>query len=103
MKIAMIGLGKMGANMVRRLARDGHEVIAYNRSPETAIELAKEETNVTAVNSLEELVESLAPPRVIWLMVPHQVVDENIAALISAGGKERAGDIIDIRLDLPSL
>ena len=85
MKIAMIGLGKMGANMVRRLVRDGHEVIAYNRSAEAAIALANELHNVTAVSSLEALVQQLAPPRVVWLMVPHQVVDDSIEALIAAG------------------
>lgn len=85
MKIAMIGLGKMGANMVRRLVRDGHEVVAYSHSPETAIELASELDNVTPVKDLKELIAALAPPRVIWLMIPHQVVDESMVDLINAG------------------
>lgn len=85
MKIAMIGLGKMGANMVRRLVADGHEVIAYSRSPETAIDLANELDNVTPVSDLSELLKLLSPPRIIWLMVPHLVVDESIKALIDAG------------------
>jgi len=85
MELAMIGLGKMGANMVRRLDRDGHKLIAYNRSPETAIALANELDNVTAVDSLEDVVKALAPPRVIWLMVPHQAVDDSIDALLKAG------------------
>lgn len=85
MKIAMIGLGKMGANMVRRLVRDGHEVVAYNKSPETATDLSNELENVTAVSGLDELISALSPPRVIWLMVPHQVVDQSIEALIYAG------------------
>ncbi|GMR16788.1 MAG: decarboxylating 6-phosphogluconate dehydrogenase [Gammaproteobacteria bacterium] len=85
MKIAMIGLGKMGANMVRRLVADGHEVVAYSKSADTAINLAKELDNVTAVSNLDELIKALSPPRVIWLMVPHQVVDESIEALIYAG------------------
>lgn len=85
MKLAMIGLGKMGANMVRRLVRDGHEVIAFSKSPNTAIELAKELDNVTAVSDLDELIKALSPPRVIWLMVPHQVVDQSIEDLTNAG------------------
>lgn len=85
MKIAMIGLGKMGANMVRRLVADGHEVIAYNRSHATALELEKELDNVMAVGSLDSLLKSLSTPRVIWLMVPHQVVDDSISELINAG------------------
>lgn len=92
MKLAMIGLGKMGANMVRRLDGDGHEVIAYNRSPETTIALASELNNVTAVKDLKELIAALPAPRVIWLMVPHQVVDDSIKALIEAGMSK--GDLL---------
>ena len=92
MKIAMIGLGKMGANMVRRLVADGHEIIAYSKSPETAIELAKEIDNVTPVKDLNELIKTLAPPRVIWLMVPHQVVDKSIEDLTNAGME--SGDLL---------
>jgi 6-phosphogluconate dehydrogenase len=92
MKLAMIGLGKMGANMVRRLVKDGHEVVAYNKSPETALELADEVDGVIPVASLDELVKALEPPRSIWLMVPHQVVDESIAALIEAGMSK--GDLL---------
>ena len=85
MKIAMIGLGKMGANMVRRLVADEHEIIAYSQSPDTAIKLAQELKNVTPVANLAELIKSLSPPRLIWLMVPHQVVDQSIEELIHAG------------------
>ncbi|WP_126454515.1 phosphogluconate dehydrogenase (NAD(+)-dependent, decarboxylating) [Sulfuriflexus mobilis] len=92
MKLAMVGLGKMGANMVRRLVRDGHEVIAYNKSPDTAIELENELENVTAVSSLEELIKTLTPPRVIWLMIPHQFVDDSIEALLAAGLEK--GDLL---------
>jgi len=92
MKIAMIGLGKMGANMVRRLVADGHEVIAYSRSAESAIDLAKELDNVTPVSDLDKLIKNLPPSRVIWLMVPHQVVDETINALIDAGMEQ--GDLL---------
>lgn len=92
MKLAMIGLGRMGANMVRRLVRDGHEVIAYNRTPETAVALASESDNITAVTSLEELVTLLPPPRAIWLMVPHQFVDQSIEDLLAAGVNK--GDLV---------
>ena len=85
MKLAMIGLGKMGGNMVRRLVNDGHEVIAFNRSPEPAIALSTELENVTAVSDLQELIKALEPPRVIWLMVPHQFVDQSIKELLHAG------------------
>jgi len=70
MELAMIGLGKMGANMACRLARGGHRVAAYNRSPARARELAAEESNVVAVESLEELATLLSPPRTAWVMVP---------------------------------
>ncbi|MCK4587565.1 MAG: decarboxylating 6-phosphogluconate dehydrogenase [Gammaproteobacteria bacterium] len=92
MKLAMIGLGKMGANMVRRLVRDGHEVIAYSRSSSTAIELSKEHENITAVSSLDELMKELTPPHVIWLMVPHQFVDQSIESLLAAGMQK--GDLL---------
>lgn len=92
MKLAMIGLGRMGANMVRRLAKDGHEVIAYNRTPETAIALSNELENVTAVASLDELIQTLLAPRAIWLMVPHQFVDQSIDALLEAGMSK--GDLL---------
>ena len=70
MELAMIGLGKMGANMARRLARGGHQVVAYNRSPARARELAAEESNVVAAESLKEMATLLSPPRTAWVMVP---------------------------------
>jgi len=85
MKLAMIGLGKMGANMVRRLVRDGHEVVAYDVDADSTSALAEELDNVMAVNSMDELIKALTPPRVIWLMVPHQFVDQSIESLINAG------------------
>lgn len=92
MKLAMIGLGRMGGNMVRRLVKDGHEVVAYNKSPQTAIDLADEVDGVIPVSSLEELIKTLEPPRAIWLMVPHHVVDESIASLLEAGMSK--GDLL---------
>lgn len=92
MKLAMIGLGKMGANMVRRLVRDGHQVVAFDVDIKSASALAAEDENITAVNSLEELIKSLAAPRVIWLMVPHEYVDQSIESLRAAGMS--SGDLL---------
>ncbi|PKN62308.1 MAG: 6-phosphogluconate dehydrogenase (decarboxylating) [Deltaproteobacteria bacterium HGW-Deltaproteobacteria-15] len=68
MKIGMIGLGRMGMNMVRRLLQGGHEVVAYNRSPEKAEEIAKE--GAVAAFSVSDLAEKLPAPRVAWTMLP---------------------------------
>lgn len=92
MKLAMIGLGRMGANMVRRLARDNHHIVAYNRSEKVAIDLAKEDQNIQAVTSLKAVIDNLSAPRVIWLMVPHEHVDKTIETIIEAGLE--AGDLI---------
>jgi len=70
MELGIVGLGKMGANMARRLSRDGHRVVAYNRTVEVAHELAEEEENVVPVESLEDLAEELSLPRAAWSMVP---------------------------------
>ena len=70
MKLAIIGLGRMGGNMARRLARGGHDVVVYNRTVAKAYELADEENNVTAIESLDGLITMLKPPRVCWIMVP---------------------------------
>jgi len=88
----MIGLGKMGANMVRRLAVNGHELVAYNKSPQPALELSDEFENVTPVSSLDELINTLPAPRCIWLMVPHQAVDQTIDSLLGAGMTQ--GDLL---------
>jgi 6-phosphogluconate dehydrogenase len=68
MRIGFIGLGRMGGNMVRRLLRDGHEVVAYNRTPERTREIASE--GATPAFSIEELVSLLDAPRAVWIMVP---------------------------------
>jgi len=79
MKLAMIGLGRMGMNMARRLLRGGHEVVAYNRSPEKARQLVEEDGAVGAF-SLEEVVEKLTSPRIVWLMLPAgETVDQHIS------------------------
>ena len=68
MRIGFVGLGRMGANMVRRLIRDGHEVVAYNRTPEKTKEIAGE--GAIPAFSIAELVEKLTKPRAVWIMVP---------------------------------
>jgi 6-phosphogluconate dehydrogenase len=68
MRIGFIGLGRMGANMVRRLVRDGHEIVAFNRTPEKTTEIAGE--GAIASYSIAELVSKLEKPRTVWIMVP---------------------------------
>ena len=79
MKIGMIGLGRMGANMVRRLRRTGHETVVFDRTAEAVEKLVQEGAEGAA--SVPELVERLETPRVVWLMVPAGVVDATIAEL----------------------
>ena len=92
MKLAMIGLGKMGANMTRRLAGDGHEIVAYDVSTQAVDALAGELDGVTPARDPAEVVAGLPSPRVVWLMVPHQFVDATIDELLSAG--LGAGDLV---------
>ena len=68
MRIGFIGLGRMGANMVRRMLRDGHEIVAYNRTAEKTKEIAGE--GADPAFSIEELVSKLEKPRAVWIMVP---------------------------------
>jgi 6-phosphogluconate dehydrogenase len=80
MQIAMLGLGRMGMNMARRLLGGGHEVVAYNRSRDKTDELVRE--GAVGAYSLEEVVEKLNPPRAVWIMLPAgKVVDETILEL----------------------
>ena len=79
MQIGMIGLGRMGANMVRRLIRKGHSCVVFNRSPQAVNELVKEKAIGAA--SLADVVKKLEKPRAIWLMMPAAVVDDAIADL----------------------
>ncbi|MEV4419589.1 phosphogluconate dehydrogenase (NAD(+)-dependent, decarboxylating) [Patulibacter sp. NPDC049589] len=91
MQIAFIGLGKMGGNMVRRLRRDDHDVVAYDRDADLAAALA-EETGARAVGSLEDLVGALEAPRHVWVMVPHG--DPTISTVQALGGLLSSGDVI---------
>ena len=80
MQLGMIGLGRMGANMVRRLHKGGHACVVYDAFPKSVAALAAE--GATGAASLAEFVERLAPPRCVWLMVPAAVVDATIADLV---------------------
>jgi 6-phosphogluconate dehydrogenase len=80
MQLGMIGLGRMGANMVRRLLKGGHGCVVFDRSAKAVEELAKEKALGAA--SLQELVKKLDQPRAIWLMVPAAAVDASIADLL---------------------
>ncbi|HEU5442478.1 MAG TPA: NAD(P)-binding domain-containing protein, partial [Steroidobacteraceae bacterium] len=79
MRIGMVGLGRMGANMVRRLIRGGHECVAYDRSQESVQAVVAD--GAVGANSLAELVRALTPPRAVWIMVPAALVDSVIAEL----------------------
>jgi 6-phosphogluconate dehydrogenase len=79
MQLGMVGLGRMGANMVRRLLRGGHTSVVFDRSPAAVQELVRDQALGTS--SLGEFAAKLEKPRAVWLMVPAAVVDETIAAL----------------------
>jgi len=89
MQLGMIGLGRMGANMVRRLIRKGHECVVFDRSQQAVSDLVKE--NAVGASSLAEFVKKLQKPRALWLMVPAAVVDQTIADLLPL---LEAGDIL---------
>src|SRR5215469_10867796 len=80
MQLGMIGLGRMGANMVRRLLKQGHQCVVFDRSPKAVKELVDEKA--VGASSLAELVQKLDKPRAVWLMVPAAVVDKSIADLL---------------------
>jgi 6-phosphogluconate dehydrogenase len=89
MQLGMIGLGRMGANMVRRLMKNGHEGVVYDRSPATVGQLVSD--GAKGADSLDDFVKKLKPPRAVWLMVPAAAVDATLADLAS---KMEKGDII---------
>ncbi|MBV9299385.1 MAG: decarboxylating 6-phosphogluconate dehydrogenase [Verrucomicrobia bacterium] len=80
MQLGMIGLGRMGANMVRRLLKAGHEGVVFDLSPKAVEELVKEKA--VGASSLADLVKGLSKPRALWLMVPAAIVDKTIADLL---------------------
>jgi 6-phosphogluconate dehydrogenase len=86
MQLGMIGLGRMGANMVRRLEKAGHKCVVYDRSADAVRQLASE--GATGSTSLGDFVAKLQKPRAIWLMVPAAVVDATIADLVPKLAKD---------------
>ncbi|MGD1093440.1 MAG: phosphogluconate dehydrogenase (NAD(+)-dependent, decarboxylating) [Bryobacteraceae bacterium] len=89
MQLGMIGLGRMGANMVRRLMRGGHQCVVFDNTRKAVDELVQE--HATGVADLKDLVKKLAKPRAVWLMVPAASVDETIAILAP---HLEAGDVL---------
>ncbi|MDQ6980959.1 MAG: decarboxylating 6-phosphogluconate dehydrogenase [Ghiorsea sp.] len=92
MKLAMIGLGRMGGNMVKRLMQAEHEVVAYDVDATPGKALEAEFERVQAASDLKDVIAKLPTPRVIWVMVPHEYVDDTIANLLAAGVE--SGDLI---------
>jgi len=80
MQLGMIGLGRMGANMVRRLLKAGHRCVVFDRLPQAVDDLKKD--NAVGAFSLADLVSKLDKPRTLWLMVPAAVVDKTIADIL---------------------
>ena len=89
MQLGMIGLGRMGANMVRRLLKEGHQCAVFDMSPNVVQEMVKE--RAVGASSLQDFVKKLEPPRAIWMMVPAAVVDKTIRDLLP---DLEAGDIL---------
>ena len=89
MQLGMVGLGRMGANMVRRLLKGGHTCTVFDRSPKSVDELAKE--GAVGSSSVKEFVSKLQKPRAVWLMIPAAVVDSTIAEIVPF---LEAGDIL---------
>src|SRR5215510_7246364 len=89
MQLGMIGLGRMGANMVRRLLKQGHQCVVFDRSAQAVNELVKEKA--VGAEALADFAKKLQKPRAVWLMVPAAVVDKSIADLVPL---LEAGDIL---------
>src|SRR6185436_4803842 len=92
MQIGMVGLGRMGANMARRLMRGGHECVVFDLNPKSVTDLAAEGAH--AATSLEDLTRQLEKPRAVWVMLPAgEPTEESVANL--AGRMEPGDSIID--------
>src|SRR5262245_21699313 len=89
MQLGMIGLGRMGANMVRRLIRGGHDCVVFDANAANVASLVNE--GATGAASLDELIVKLQPPRAVWVMVPAAAVDNLLVELVSRMAR---GDII---------
>ena len=81
MQLGMIGLGRMGANMVRRLIKAGHQCVVFDRFPKAVEALVKEKA--VGASALQDFVMKLEKPRAVWLMVPAAVVDDTITLEVS--------------------
>src|SRR6476661_8826889 len=79
MQLGMIGLGRMGANMVRRLIKGGHECVVFDLNPKSVKDLAAE--GAVGSETMESFVAKLKPPRAVWIMVPAAVVDRTLSDL----------------------
>ena len=90
MQLGMIGVGRMGGNMARRLIPKGHQVVVYSAREESREKFARE-TGATAASSLQDFVRKLTPPRPVWLMIPAAVVDQSLSDLVPLLQK---GDIL---------
>ena len=89
MQLGMIGLGRMGANMVRRLLKGGHQCVVFDMSPQVVQDLTKEKA--VGASSLQDLVKKLEKPRAVWMMMPSANVDKTIADLLPS---LEAGDVL---------
>jgi 6-phosphogluconate dehydrogenase len=110
MQLGMIGLGRMGANLVRRLMRDGHQCVAFDRNPDVVKQLVAE--GAVGASTLEEFVSHLEQPRAVWIMVPASVVQATLDGLkpllapgdiVIDGGNSYYRDDIDRAADLKAL
>src|SRR6202165_4013210 len=90
MQLAMLGLGKMGGNMVQRLLASGHKVVAYDVDPKRAAELGAQ--GATPATTLDEVIAALSPPRVCWAMVPAGKITEELVTSLAA--RMSKGDVI---------
>src|SRR5256885_9903525 len=82
MRLAMLGLGRMGGNMVQRLLQGGHKVVAYDVDPRRAIELAA--VGAAPATTIDEVIAALAPPRVCWTMVPAGEITQEVVTSLAA-------------------
>jgi 6-phosphogluconate dehydrogenase len=91
MQLGMVGLGRMGANLVRRLVRDGHDCVVFDENADAVATLAAEDDAITGASSLEDLVGKLSAPRAAWVMVPASFAGDTVAKL---GELMQSGDIV---------
>ena len=99
LQLGMVGLGRMGANIVRRLMRDGHECVVYDINPDAIKDLADE--GAIGASSLEELAEKLKPPRSVWVMVPAGEITESTVHEVADAAREGRRDHRRRQLLLP--